>query len=142
MLLRNGALTNGITDTIGEAIADNFLVIFFAVVVLIALVIALRYADSRQNVKMAGVMLDMQKLQLMSKRMLVADLRESAVVLSDGERSKLDALGSDNAILARKNLAMMSEVEERMKRLERSVDLAKLEKTLSDIRKQEGKLLG
>ena len=142
MLLDNGVLANDIAERIGDAIADNFIVIFFAVVALIVLVIALRYMDSRQNVKMAGVMLDMQKLQLMSKRMLVSDLRESAIVLNDGERSKLDSIGADNAILARRNLATMSEVEERMKRLERSVDLAKLEKTLADIRKQEGKLLG
>jgi hypothetical protein len=142
MLLDNGVLANDIAERIGDAIADNFIVIFFAIVVVIVLVIALRYMDSRQNVKMAGVMLDMQKLQLMSKRMLVSDLRESAIVLNDGERSKLDSIGADNAILARRNLATMSEVEERMKRLERSVDLAKLEKTLADIRKQEGKLLG
>jgi hypothetical protein len=48
----------------------------------------------------------------------------------------------DTAVLSRRTIAMMNEVEDRLKRLERAADIGRLSKTLGNIGKYEDELFG
>ena len=91
---------------------------------------------------MVEMTLDRDRLDLMSKRILINDLKNAAIILKDEEREKIEPIRQDNAILSRRSIALMNEIEERMKRLELSTDMAKMFKTMAEIKKKESKLYG
>jgi hypothetical protein len=76
------------------------------------------------------------------KRAMIEDLRNASVMLSDRERAQLDAIQADTAILSRKVLYSMNEVEDRTKRLELGSNLGRLNLTLGKIKNYENKLFG
>jgi len=91
---------------------------------------------------MVEMTLDRDRLDLMSKRILFNDLKNAAIILKDEEREKIESIRQDKAILSRGSIALMNEIEERMKRLELSTDMAKMFKTMAEIKKKESKLYG
>jgi len=86
---------------------------------------------------MAEIGLDSKKLEIMSKRAYLEGLKNASMVLTDNERKKIDSVRADNAVLSRRTLAMMDEVEERTNRLERGADLSRLSRTLDKIKRYE-----
>jgi len=94
------------------------------------------------KVHLAEMTLDRDRLNLMSKRILFNDLKNAAIILKDDEREKIESIRQDNSILSRRSIALMNEIEERMKRLELSTDMAKMFKIMSEIKKKESKLYG
>ena len=101
-----------------------------------------RVKTAGAKVRLAEMTLDRDRLNLMSKRILFNDLKNAAIILKDEEREKIESIRQDKAILSRKSIALMNEVEERMKRLELSADMAKMFKIMGEIKKKESKLYG
>jgi len=94
------------------------------------------------KVRLAEMTLDRDRLNLMSKKILFNDLKNAAIILKDEEREKIESIRQDSGILSRRSIALMNEIEERMKRLELSTDVAKMFKIMGEIKKKEGKLYG
>lgn len=129
-----------------EISASNVILILVLVVVLIIVIVV---ADAITKVKTAGtkvrlaeMTLNRDKLNLMSKRILFDDLKNAAITLKDEERERIESIQQDNAILSRRSISMMNEIEERMKRLELGTDVAKMFKMMRDLEKRESKLYG
>lgn len=131
---------------IGEIITENFMVIFYSVVVIIILGIIAKILNTREREKarrdIADYRLKSKKLDMLEKEKYIDQLKDASMVLKDDEKSKIDEITRDKAILSRRTLALMNEIEERMQRLERGADNAKLLKTLKEVKKTERELFG
>ncbi len=131
---------------ITEVISQNFLSIFYSIVVLIILGIIAKVIITRERAKerkeLADLRLNSKKLDMMQRQKHIEDLKEASMVLKDDEKEKLDKIERDKAVLSRRSLAMMNEIEERMQRLERGTDNAKLMKTMKKLDRAENELFG
>lgn len=129
-----------------EVIIDNFLVIFYSIVVIVILAIIAKIINTREQTKadreIADINLKRKKLETYEKEQHLDKLKEAAVVLKDSEKKKLDEISRDKAVLSRRSIYLMNEIEERMQRLERGVDNAKLLQTLNDVKEAEDDLFG
>jgi hypothetical protein len=117
------------------------LVLFMAIIGIIAWAVV-EVKTSKTRIKLAEAEVDRTKLELIMKRAMIEDLRNASVMLTDHERTQLDALKADTAILSRKVLFTMNEVEDRTQRLELGSNLGKLNMTLGNIKNYEHKLFG
>ncbi len=131
----------GIAERLGEAVASNFVFLTALIVLLIIIVVIARTItkakSSKTAAKMAELGIDSKKLEILSKRAYLDGLKNASVVLTDEERKKMDSIRVDNAVLSRKTIASMNEVEERTSRLERGADLSRLSRTLDKIKRYE-----
>jgi len=131
----------GIISQILEAIASNLVLLAVLIAILIVIVAIGRtitkVKTSGTAARMAEIGLDSKKLEIMSKRAYLEGLKNASMVLTDNEKKKIDSVRADNAVLSRKTLAMMDEVEERTNRLERGTDLSRLSRTLDKIKRYE-----
>jgi hypothetical protein len=124
---------------------DLFIIIFLILIIIIIGIIGwviVRVKTSSARVRLSEADIDKKKLDLMMKRVLIEDLKNSSIMLNDSERTKLESIQVDNAILSRKVLYSMNEVENRTKRLELGTNLGKLNMSLGKIKQYEGKLFG
>ncbi len=132
--------------SVAEAVSDNFMNIFYAIVVIIILYLIARiiitHEKEKTRLKGADLRLKAKKMEMLEKERYVKTLKDASMVLKDDEKTTLDELERDKAILSRRSLALMTEIEERMQRLERGADSAKLLKTLRDIKEAEKELFG
>lgn len=129
-----------------EVFTSNFIYILTLTAILIIVIVVARMITSVKTagakVRLAEMTLDRDRLNLMSKRILFNDLKNAAIILKDEEREKIESIRQDNSILSRRSIALMNEIEERMKRLELSTDMAKMFKIMGEIKKKESKLYG
>ena len=129
-----------------EVFTSNFIYILTLIAILIIVIVVARMITSVKTVgvkvRLAEMTLDRDRLNLMSKRILFNDLKNAAIILKDEEREKIESIRQDKAILSRGSIALMNEIEERMKRLELSTDMAKMFKIMGEIKKKESKLYG
>ncbi len=129
-----------------ETVSDNFMNIFYAIVVVLVLYIIARvvitHEKEKTRLKSADLRLKAKKMDMLEKERYLKGLKEASMVLKDDEKTRIDELERDKAILSRRSLALMNEIEERMQRLERGTDNAKLLKTLKDIKVAEKELFG
>ncbi len=127
-------------------ITDNFMFIFYAIVVIIVLAIIAHMLNTREREKsrkeVADMMFKTKKLEMIEKEKYIEQLKNASMVLRDDEKTRIDEIVHDKAVLSRRSLALMNEVEERMQRLERGADNAKLLKTLKEIKDAERELFG
>lgn len=129
-----------------EVFTSNFIYILTLIVLLIMVIVVARMITrvktAGAKVRLAEMTLDRDRLDLMSKRILFNDLKNAAIIITDEEREKIESVRQDNSILSRRSIALMNEIEERMKRLELSTDMAKMFKIMGEIKKKETKLYG
>jgi hypothetical protein len=120
------------------------LIFFILIIILVGIIgwVIVRVKTSNARIRLAEVEIDKKKLDLMMKRVLIEDLKNASVILNDKERTKLDSIQLDNAILSRKSIFLMNEVENRTKRLELGSNLGKLNMSLGKIKQYESKLFG
>ncbi len=132
--------------TLAETISNNFLQIFYSIVVVIILLIIAKVIHTREKSKerreLAEFRLKHRKLDMQRKHMHLDKLKEASMVLKDEEKENIDNIERDKAVLSRRSLAMMNEIEERMQRLEKGADNAKLMKTMKKIDRAERELFG
>jgi len=129
-----------------EVFTSNFIYILTLIAILIIVIVVARMITTVKTagakVRLAEMTLDRDRLNLMSKRILFNDLKNAAIILKDEEREKIESIRQDKAILSRRSIALMNEIEERMKRLELSTDMAKMFKIMGEIKKKESTLYG
>jgi len=129
-----------------EVFTSNFVYILTLIALLIMVIVVARMITrvktAGAKVRLAEMTLDRDRLDLMSKRILFNDLKNAAIIITDEEREKIESVRQDNSILSRRSIALMNEIEERMKRLELSTDMAKMFKIMGEIKKKESKLYG
>ncbi|UCH88700.1 MAG: hypothetical protein JSV49_10680 [Thermoplasmata archaeon] len=120
------------------------LILLILIIILVGIIgwVIVRVKTSTAKIRLAEADIDKKKLELMMKRVLIEDLKNASVILNDKERIKLDSIQTDNAILSRKTIFLMNEVENRTKRLELGSNLGKLNMSLGKIRQYESKLFG
>lgn len=110
-----------------------------AIAAAFALTVA-RMHTNRYRAKMAELMMEQAKLEMVQRRELLREFSNAAVVLNDTERARIDAINEDLATLSRRSIALMGEVDARTTRLERGVAIAKMTGQLERIRKDESRL--
>ncbi|MFO7992287.1 MAG: hypothetical protein R6U61_08375 [Thermoplasmata archaeon] len=132
--------------TAAEIVSNNFMAIFYSIVVIIVLLIIAKILNTRERVRsrkeLADLRIKSKKMDMIEKEKYIEQLKNASMVLRDEEKSRIDDIQRDKAILSRRSLALMNEVEERMQRLERGTDNAKLLKTLKDLKEAEKELFG
>lgn len=130
--------------SLAETLANNFFIIFYSVVIILILTVIARILNTREKEKtrrqISDLRLKSKKLDMLEKEKYIKELKDASMVLRDDEKSRLDEITRDKAILSRRSLALMNEIEERMQRLERGTDNAKLMKTLNEIKSVENEL--
>ncbi len=133
-------MSEGILNIIKDnSKAISILILLFAIILGILIVI-LRYRSKKWALKMAEIGIESKKIDVMADKMRMEHLKEAALVLTDDEKKKLDSIRGDRAILSRKKIAKMSEVEERIQRLELGTDVANLSNKLRDVKTYEDQL--
>lgn len=129
-----------IIATIGE----NLILFSFlggAVVALLAVAWAFaRVYGEKYRAASREASLAQAKLAAVVRRQELEDLAKAAVVLKDDERQRLDAIREDVAVLSRRNLALMAELDARLTRLERGVEHARMSGQLGEVQKKERRL--
>jgi len=132
--------------TLADTLANNFFVIFYSIVIILILVVIAKILNTREREKtrrqITDIKLKSKKLDMLEKKEYIKELKDASMVLRDDEKSRLDEINRDKAVLSRRSLALMNEIEERMQRLERGTDNAKLSKTLNEIKNVENELFG
>jgi len=120
------------------------LIILILIIIIIGIIgwVIVKVKTAKTHIKLAEAEVDKRKLELIMKRVMIEDLKNASVMLSDRERAQLDAINTDTAILSRKVLYTMNEVEDRTKRLELGSNLGKMNMTLGKIKKYEQRLFG
>ncbi|MFW6141910.1 MAG: hypothetical protein ACOC53_05055 [Candidatus Saliniplasma sp.] len=130
--------------SLAETLANNFFIIFYSVVIILILTVIAKILNTREKEKtrrqISDLRLKSKKLDMLEKEKYIKELKDASMVLRDDEKSRLDEITRDKAILSRRSLALMNEIEERMQRLERGTDNAKLMKTLNEIQSVENEL--
>ncbi len=120
-----------------EPLTQNILLIFYTIVVIIILAIIAKVISIRERAKerkeLANLQLESKKLDMVKKEKEMEDLKEASMVLNDHEKERIDKIQRDKAVLSRRSIALMNEIEERMQRLERGADNAKLMKTMKKV---------
>ncbi|MFO8109439.1 MAG: hypothetical protein R6U17_02810 [Thermoplasmata archaeon] len=131
---------------VATIISDNFMNIFYVIAIIIILYIVGRVVMTHEKEKMrlksADLRLKAKKMDMLEKEQYIKGLKEASMVLKDDEKTRIDEIERDKAILSRRSLALMDEIEQRMQRLERGADNAKLLKTLKEINETEDELFG
>ncbi|MDI6855359.1 MAG: hypothetical protein QMD21_01050 [Candidatus Thermoplasmatota archaeon] len=126
---------------IGAAIAANF-VLLAVLIGMIILVIAIgrtivKVKSAKQAARLAEIGLDGKKLEILSKKAYFEGLKNASVILSDEERERVESTKADSAVLSRRTVGLMNEIEARTQRLEIGHDLARLTDTLNKVKKYE-----
>ena len=119
-----------------------FIIILLLITIIIGIIgwVIAKIKTSRTQIRLAETEVDKKKLELIMKRAMIEDLKNASIMLSDRERTQLNAIQADSSILSRKVLFTMNEVEDRTKRLELGSNLGKLNMTLGKIKKYEHNL--
>jgi len=130
--------------SLSAILAENLITILFLVALVIIIYFVTHAAVKIQGFglksKFAQMELEHKKIEALANKQKMENLREAAAMLTDAEREKIESIKVDKGILARRTIALMGEIEERVARLERGTENAQLGKTLGDIVKNEKKL--
>lgn len=126
---------------IGAAIAANFvpLVVLVGVIILVIAVgrTIVKVKSAKQAARLAEIGLDSKKLEILSKKAYFEGLKNASVILSDEERERVESTKADSAVLSRRTVGLMNEIEARTQRLEIGHDLARLTDTLDKVKRYE-----
>lgn len=129
---------------IGDILVENFYILLVLIAIIIIIYLVTNAAVKLKNIgfksKFAQIDLEHKKIDTIANKQKMENLKEAAAMLTDGEREKIDSIKVDTSILSRRTIALMSEIEERVARLERGTENAQLGKTINEIIKNEKKL--
>lgn len=133
-----------IAVTIIDVIIDNFIIILLLIAAVLIIYFLSRTAVKIKSLnlktKIAQIELERKKIDVLAEKQKMENLRESAALLTDSEREKIESIKIDKGILSRRTIALMNEIEERVARLERGTENAQLGSTLGKIGQYEKKL--
>jgi len=131
-------------SSLTDVIIENFVIILILIVALLIVYFLARAAVKIKGLslktKIAHIELEHKKIDALSEKQKIENLKEAAALLTDSEREKIESIKIDKGVLARRTIALMSEIDERVARLERGTENAHLGKTMGEIIRHEKKL--
>ncbi len=133
-----------VLSSLSDVIINNFVIILTLIVLLLIIYFlahaAVKIKGLSLRTKIAHIELEHKKIDALTEKQKIENLKEAAALLTDGEREKIESIKIDKGVLARRTIALMSEIDERVARLERGTENAQLGKTMSEIIRHEKKL--
>jgi cobalamin biosynthesis protein CobD/CbiB len=135
-----------VLNTLLDKVVENFIVLVLigAMIIIVWLLawVVVRWVESKNSTKLAELSIQSEKLAMIKRQAFMRELAQATMVLKDEEKDRLDAVREDIAVLSRRNLALMSEIEAKTTRLERGVEMSKMKDQAQRIYEQERKLFG
>lgn len=133
-------------ETLGYVIANHFYEIFVMVIIVVVVAILAKTLESlsenKNSVQLAQLSIQSEKLDMFRRQALLRQLSDASVMLTDEEKERLDSVQEDLAVLSRRNISLMNEIEVRTSRLERGTELAMMKDQMQKITSHEKKLFG
>lgn len=127
-----------------NAITDNLVPILIAIFVSITLLAIITVVDQwsrlSNRTKLDELETKVQKLKRYAQDQKRKALRDSIAMLKPSEREHLYAIWEDNAVVTRKALFRLNELEDRLRRSERGAELRWAETRINEVRDTERKL--
>jgi hypothetical protein len=127
-----------------NAVTDNLVLILIALFVSITLIAIITVVDQwsrfSNRTKLDELETKVQKLKRYAQDQKRKALRDSIAMLKPSEREHLYAIWEDNAVVTRKALFRLNELEDRLRRSERGAELRWAETRINEVRDTEKKL--
>lgn len=134
------ATLNTLLDVISENLITILMLLSAVIIVYFLTRAAVKIKSLGLQNKFAQVELEHKKIDAIAEKQKIENLKEAAAMLTDSERERIESIKIDKGVLARRSIALMNEIEERVARLERGTENAKLGETINEILKHEKKL--
>jgi len=127
-----------------SSITDNILLIAVVAAVSIIVIGALTILNSwdrlKNRIRLDELEAKREKLERYANYQKRRALRDAVTMLDPGERAHLYSIWEDNAIVSRKALFKLNELEDRLKRAERGSELRWAESRIGAVRETEKKI--
>jgi hypothetical protein len=127
-----------------SSITDNLvtiLIILAVGVVIIAVLVAVNMWDKYRNrIKLDELESKLQKLKRYANQQKRRSLKDAITMLEPGEREHLYRIWDDNAVVSRKAIFKLNELEDRLRRAERGAELRWAESRINEVRDAEMKV--
>ena len=119
----------------------TILIILAAGVVLIGILRAVDLWDRYRNrIKLDELESKIEKLKRFANQQKRSSLRDAITMLEPNERKHLYKIWEDNAVVSRKALFKLNELEDRLRRAERGAELKWAESSIGEVRDAERKV--
>jgi hypothetical protein len=129
---------------VNDAITDNLvllLIVLFISITLIAIIIVIdQWSRLSSRTKLDELETKVQKLKRYAQDQKRKALRDSIAMLKPGEREHLYSIWEDNAVVSRKAIFRLNELEDRLRRSERGAELRWAEARINEIKDTERRL--
>ena len=127
-----------------NGITDNLVLILIALFISITLIAIITVVDQwsrlSNRTKLDELETKVQKLKRYAQDQKRKALRDSIAMLKPSEREHLYAIWEDNAVVTRKALFRLNELEDRLRRSERGAELRWAEARINEVKGTEKKL--
>jgi hypothetical protein len=132
------------SNAASDSIKDNLLAILFfigATIVIIAVMTILdQWSRFSYRAKVDEIESKLEKLKRYAQSQKRKALRDSIAMLNQSEREHLFSLWEDNAVISRKALFRLNELEDRLRRSERGTELRWAEARIDEVKETEKRL--
>jgi hypothetical protein len=133
-----------VANAASDTISDNLLLILFSLGLTITIIAVMTIIDQwsrySSRTKLDELESKLQKLKRYAQYQKRKALKDSIAMLKPKEREHLYSLWEDNAVISRKALFKLNELEDRLRRSERGAELRWAESRIEDVRSAERKL--
>lgn len=133
----DGILPMSAVASVSGNIVPILLVLFLAVVLLAILWVINLWDKHRNRIKLDELEMKREKLRRFANYQKRRSLRDAITMLEPREREHLYRIWEDNAVVTRKTLFKLNELEDRLKRAERGAELRWAESRIDDIIRTE-----
>lgn len=127
-----------------SSLGDNLLLILIILAVSILLIGIMKAVDLwdkyRNRIKLDELESKLEKLKRFANQQKRRTLRDAITMLEPKEREHLYSIWEDNAVVSRKALFKLNELEDRLRRAERGAELKWTESKIDDVRDAERKV--
>lgn len=127
-----------------DALQDNLLIILFAVGLSITILTVMTIFDQwsrySSRTKLDDLENKLSRLKKYAQHQKRKALRDSITMLKPNEREHLFGLWEDNAVISRKALFKLNELEDRLRRSERGAEMRWAESKIDEVKGAERKL--
>lgn len=117
------------------------LILFAIAVVIIGVLHVINLWDRYRNrIKLDELETKLEKLKRFANQQKRRTLRDAITMLEPGERKHLYSIWEDNAVVSRKALFKLNELEDRLRRAERGAELKWAESKIEEVKGAEKKV--
>ncbi|MFO8052298.1 MAG: hypothetical protein R6V01_11475 [Thermoplasmatota archaeon] len=132
------------TLSAASAVMDNLLLILIILAISVLIIGILKAVDLwdkyRNRIKLDELETKLEKLKRFANQQKRRTLRDAITMLEPREREHLYSIWEDNAVVSRKALFKLNELEDRLRRAERGAELKWAESKIDNVRDAERKV--